>query len=56
MPPKLKIGQIPAKFKTGEKNNDPKEWRPWDMMSKDEREAAFKMLKIYSERLLDKLY
>jgi hypothetical protein len=26
---------------------NPKEWRPWDMMSEDEREAAFKMLKVF---------
>jgi hypothetical protein len=32
---------------------NPKEWRPWDMMSEDEREAAFKMLKVYFKILLD---
>jgi hypothetical protein len=53
MLPQLKIGQVLARFKTGEKSDDPKEWRPWEMMSEDEREAAFKTLKVYSEILLD---
>jgi hypothetical protein len=44
--PKLKLVQIQVKFKTGEKSDVPKEWRPWEMLSEDERKAAFETLKV----------
>jgi hypothetical protein len=50
-----KTGQILPKFKSRENRDDPKEWRPWNMMNGDEREVAFETLQVYSERLSDEL-